>query len=203
MMKMRQLLVATVVLAALAATLYWSNHRKPASDSVTASAERDKRQGYFPDSGRYFQAGSKEKGRRRRRSQPRRPVELENHFAETPGRRSGLGFDDSLQFVADGWRDAHRGKARRPEAIRPGGARGPGIRHRKRRKDAYHPGRRRDAHGRFRLRHAFRRIQSVFGSQEYKNEFGQGPERPARQAPACLSISTSWPAWKSTARNCI
>jgi len=37
MMKMRQLMVATVVLAALAATLYWSNHRKPASDSVSAS----------------------------------------------------------------------------------------------------------------------------------------------------------------------
>jgi hypothetical protein len=37
MMKMRQLLVATVVLAALAATLYWSNHRKPSSDSVNAS----------------------------------------------------------------------------------------------------------------------------------------------------------------------
>jgi hypothetical protein len=37
MMKMRQLLVATVVLAALAATLYWSNHRKPAADSVSAS----------------------------------------------------------------------------------------------------------------------------------------------------------------------
>jgi hypothetical protein len=37
MMKMRQLLVATVVLAALAATLYWSNHRKPANDSVTAA----------------------------------------------------------------------------------------------------------------------------------------------------------------------
>ena len=37
MMKMRQLLVATVVLAALAATLYWSNHRKPASDTAVAS----------------------------------------------------------------------------------------------------------------------------------------------------------------------
>ena len=37
-MKMRQLLVATAVLAALAATLYWSNHRKPANDSVNASA---------------------------------------------------------------------------------------------------------------------------------------------------------------------
>ncbi len=37
MMKMRQLLVATVVLAALAATLFWSNRRKPASDSVSAS----------------------------------------------------------------------------------------------------------------------------------------------------------------------
>lgn len=37
MMKMRQLIVATVVLAALAATLYWSNHRKPANDSVSAS----------------------------------------------------------------------------------------------------------------------------------------------------------------------
>ncbi len=37
MIKMRQLIVATVVLAALAATLYWSNHRKPASDSATAS----------------------------------------------------------------------------------------------------------------------------------------------------------------------
>ena len=36
-MKMRQLLVATIVLAALAATLYWSNHRKPANDSVIAS----------------------------------------------------------------------------------------------------------------------------------------------------------------------
>ena len=38
MMKMRQLLIATVVLAALAATLYWSNHRKPASDSVIAGS---------------------------------------------------------------------------------------------------------------------------------------------------------------------
>jgi hypothetical protein len=37
MMKMRQLLVATVVLAALAATLYWSNHRKPATDNVSAN----------------------------------------------------------------------------------------------------------------------------------------------------------------------
>ena len=37
MMKMRQLLIATVVLAALGATLYWSNHRKPANDSVSAS----------------------------------------------------------------------------------------------------------------------------------------------------------------------
>src|SRR5580765_5137668 len=36
-MKMRQLLVATAVLAALAATLYWSNHRKATSDSVTAA----------------------------------------------------------------------------------------------------------------------------------------------------------------------
>src|SRR5579871_225104 len=38
MMKMRQLLVATIVLAALAGTLYWSNHRKPATDSVSASS---------------------------------------------------------------------------------------------------------------------------------------------------------------------
>ena len=37
-MKMRQLMVATVVLAALAGVLYWSNHRKPASDTVSASA---------------------------------------------------------------------------------------------------------------------------------------------------------------------
>ncbi len=37
MMKMRQLVVATVVLAALAAVLYWSNHRKAASDSAAAS----------------------------------------------------------------------------------------------------------------------------------------------------------------------
>jgi uncharacterized protein DUF4340 len=37
MMKMRQLMAATIVLAALAATLYWSNHRKPSSDSVSAS----------------------------------------------------------------------------------------------------------------------------------------------------------------------
>ncbi|HEV2523066.1 MAG TPA: DUF4340 domain-containing protein [Candidatus Acidoferrales bacterium] len=38
MMKMRQLLAATIVLAALAATLFWSNHRKPANDSVIASS---------------------------------------------------------------------------------------------------------------------------------------------------------------------
>ncbi len=37
MMKMKQLLVATVVLAALGATLFWSNHRKPANDTVTAA----------------------------------------------------------------------------------------------------------------------------------------------------------------------
>ncbi len=33
-MKMRQLIAAAVVLAALAATLYWSNHRKPADDAA-------------------------------------------------------------------------------------------------------------------------------------------------------------------------
>jgi len=38
MMKMKQLLAATVVLAALAATLYWSNHRKPAADAMPAAA---------------------------------------------------------------------------------------------------------------------------------------------------------------------
>jgi len=38
MMKMKQLIVAAAVLAALAVTLYWSNHRKPASDSVSASS---------------------------------------------------------------------------------------------------------------------------------------------------------------------
>src|ERR1700674_1126294 len=37
MMKMRQLIVATIVLAALGATLYWSNHRKPAGDTAAAS----------------------------------------------------------------------------------------------------------------------------------------------------------------------
>jgi hypothetical protein len=37
MMKMRQLLVAIVVLAALAGALYWSNHRKPETDSALAS----------------------------------------------------------------------------------------------------------------------------------------------------------------------
>jgi hypothetical protein len=37
MMKMRQLLVATIVLAALGATLYWSNRRKPAGDTAAAS----------------------------------------------------------------------------------------------------------------------------------------------------------------------
>jgi Domain of unknown function (DUF4340) len=38
MMKMKQLIAAAIVLAALAGTLYWSNHRKPASDSVSASS---------------------------------------------------------------------------------------------------------------------------------------------------------------------
>jgi hypothetical protein len=37
MMKMKQLIVATIVLAALAVTLYWSNRRKPSTDSVSAS----------------------------------------------------------------------------------------------------------------------------------------------------------------------
>ncbi len=37
MLKMRQLLAATIVLAALAGALYWSNHRKSASNSVSAS----------------------------------------------------------------------------------------------------------------------------------------------------------------------
>jgi hypothetical protein len=36
-LKMRQLVVATVVLAALAAGLYWSNHRKAATDSAAAT----------------------------------------------------------------------------------------------------------------------------------------------------------------------
>ena len=34
--------------------------------------------------------------------------ELENHFSQTAGRRSGIGFHDSLQFVADGRRHADR-----------------------------------------------------------------------------------------------
>ncbi|MBZ5641850.1 MAG: DUF4340 domain-containing protein [Acidobacteriia bacterium] len=38
MMKMKQLIAAAVVLAALTATLYWSNHRKPADDTTAASA---------------------------------------------------------------------------------------------------------------------------------------------------------------------
>jgi hypothetical protein len=38
MMKMRQLIAAAIVLAALAATLYWSNHRKPINDSAAAGA---------------------------------------------------------------------------------------------------------------------------------------------------------------------
>jgi hypothetical protein len=37
MRKMRQLIVATFVLIVLSGTLYWSNHRKPANDSVNAS----------------------------------------------------------------------------------------------------------------------------------------------------------------------
>jgi hypothetical protein len=38
MMKMRQLIAAAIVLAALTATLYWSNHRKPVDDTATAGA---------------------------------------------------------------------------------------------------------------------------------------------------------------------
>ncbi len=38
MMKMRQLIAAAVVLAALAATLYWSNHHKPADTSAKTDA---------------------------------------------------------------------------------------------------------------------------------------------------------------------
>jgi Domain of unknown function (DUF4340) len=38
MMKMRQLIAAVVVLAALAATLYWSNHRKPSEDTSKSTA---------------------------------------------------------------------------------------------------------------------------------------------------------------------
>ncbi len=39
MMKGRGLLVAAVVLAALGGTLYWSNHRKPSTSSMTSAAE--------------------------------------------------------------------------------------------------------------------------------------------------------------------
>ena len=38
-MKVRGLIVATAVLAALSGVLYWSNHRKPADDSAKASAD--------------------------------------------------------------------------------------------------------------------------------------------------------------------
>ena len=38
MMKMRQLIAAAIVLAALSATLYWSNHRKPVTDSAAAGS---------------------------------------------------------------------------------------------------------------------------------------------------------------------
>src|SRR5215472_12027415 len=38
-MKGRGLLIAAIVLAALGGTLYWSNHRKPSTSSVTSAAE--------------------------------------------------------------------------------------------------------------------------------------------------------------------
>lgn len=38
MMKMKQLIAAAIVLAALTATLYWSNHRKPADNSAATGA---------------------------------------------------------------------------------------------------------------------------------------------------------------------
>ncbi len=38
-MKGRGLLVAAIILAALSGTLYWSNHRKPAANSVSSAAE--------------------------------------------------------------------------------------------------------------------------------------------------------------------
>src|SRR5260370_19335226 len=38
-MKSRGLMIATVVLAALAGTLYWSNHHKPAGDAAKTSAD--------------------------------------------------------------------------------------------------------------------------------------------------------------------
>jgi len=38
MMKMRQLIAAAIVLAALTATLYWSNHRKPVDASANAAS---------------------------------------------------------------------------------------------------------------------------------------------------------------------
>ena len=42
-MKGKGLLVAAIVLAALSGTLYWSNHRKPASNTVTSAAEASPR----------------------------------------------------------------------------------------------------------------------------------------------------------------
>ncbi|HUI73319.1 MAG TPA: DUF4340 domain-containing protein [Candidatus Acidoferrum sp.] len=39
MMKLRGLLIATAVLAALAGTLYWSNHRKPSDSTVKAAVD--------------------------------------------------------------------------------------------------------------------------------------------------------------------
>ena len=41
-MKTRGLLIAAIVLAVLSGTLYWSNHHKPAEDTVKASAEAPK-----------------------------------------------------------------------------------------------------------------------------------------------------------------
>ena len=38
-MKIRSLIVATLVLVALAGTLYWSEHRKPAAETAQASAD--------------------------------------------------------------------------------------------------------------------------------------------------------------------
>ncbi len=63
MMKMRQLMVATVVLAALAATLYWSNHRKAAADSAVATPSVSNAKSISLTSGRHLQAGNKEKRR--------------------------------------------------------------------------------------------------------------------------------------------
>ena len=98
-MKMGRLIAAAVVLAALGATLFWSNHRKAAQDAAAAAGSATTTSIISLKQDDISKLEIKKKDGDDVVLDQSRPRQLENHFAETADCRPGTGFDHAVRSV--------------------------------------------------------------------------------------------------------